>query len=306
MASVLGKFKQSLTALAACLAISTQVQALTVEHGKGTMEFDAVPQRVVVLGMSSLDVLDRLGIQPVGAVHDLFPPYLQEYGASTTNVGSLKEPDYETIYTLKPDVIIAEPRMIKLYDDLNRIAPTIMFHSQDANFWEGTQKNWDMLGKLFNKEAETAEIIADIKADITAINQTVTSQKLNTLMVMSNGSKLAMYDRNSRFSLLFDELGFINASETVRSKPTGAHGNLISFEYIAEANPSVMFVLDRDQAIGKEMGLAQKQFNNPLVTETRAVKEGRMIYVDPNAWYISNGGMTGVELVIDDVEKALK
>ena len=291
-------------AIATGIALMGQASAASVEHSKGTVSFDTIPKRVVVLGMGSLDILDRLGIQPVGAPHSLMPAYLEKYRASTTSTGNVSEPNFEAVYTLKPDVIIAEGRMLKVYDQLNRIAPTIMLHSQDGDFLADGQKNWRMLGKLFGKEAETEALIADLSANIEAIKQRVDKDDLNALMVMGNGGKVAMFDDKSRFSVVFNELGFDQA-KTSKIKTGGSHGNLISFEYIAEANPDVMFILDRDQAIGRSTGKARAQFDNPLVNKTSAAKDKRIVFVDTNAWYIASQGITAAENIIADVAKAL-
>ncbi|WP_299728574.1 ABC transporter substrate-binding protein [uncultured Endozoicomonas sp.] len=310
MASVLGFVKKAVVVIAATLAFSVQAGVIEVEHYKGTVSLDAAPQRVVVLGLSSLDILDSLNIQPVGAPHELMPAYLEKYLTSTRNVGTVKEPDYEAIYTLKPDIIIAEPRMLTLYDDLSKIAPTVMFHPMDGQYWEDTQDNWRMLGKLFNKETQVESLIKKTSGDIEAIRNQVQAADLDALMLINNGGNIAMYDEESRFSLVFKEFGFDSAAlseEEIKgmNAAKGAHGNLISFEYIATAAPEVMFVLDRDQAIGNATGKALAAFNNPLVSGTPAAKDDRLVFVNPNAWYITSGGVTGTANIITDIQQAL-
>ena len=59
--------------LASSLMMTAQAETVTIEHVKGTAQFDEVPQRVVVLGFGSLDVLDKIGVKPVGAPHSLMP-----------------------------------------------------------------------------------------------------------------------------------------------------------------------------------------------------------------------------------------
>lgn len=121
--------------LASSLLMTAQAKTVTIEHVKGTAQFTEVPQRVVVLGFGSLDVLDQIGVQPVGAPHSLLPDYLASYKETTANTGSLSEPDFEAIYMLKPDIIIAENRMLKVYDKLAQIAPTVMFSIEGDKYW---------------------------------------------------------------------------------------------------------------------------------------------------------------------------
>ncbi|MFA0502821.1 ABC transporter substrate-binding protein, partial [Vibrio sp. 10N.222.46.A1] len=171
--------------LASSLIMTAQAETITIEHVKGTVQFTEVPQRVVVLGFGSLDVLDQIGIQPVGAPHSLMPDYLASYKDTTANTGSLSEPDFEAIYMLKPDIIIAENRMLKVYDQLAKIAPTIMFSIEGDKYWADAQQNWRALGKLFGKQAKVEALIKETQASITAVNDKVASDETSAMMLMN-------------------------------------------------------------------------------------------------------------------------
>lgn len=298
--------KKALFGFVSLLLMVFNANATTISHFKGETKFNGVPKRVVVLGNASLDVLDKLGIKPVGAPHSLLPHYLADYKNTTQNTGTTAEPDFEAIFMLKPDVIIAENRMLSIYDDIRQIAPTIMFYIESGNYWQDAQKNWRMLGKLFNKQAEVEELISQTQTKISQVAQQSSTKQLQALMIMNNGNNLAMFNKGSRFSLIFDEFNFGQSSSKNVAPIKGNHGSLISFEYIADAKPDVMFVMDREQAIGRSSGKAQALFDNPLVKGTPAAKNKRLIFIDSNAWYISTGGITATELMINDAQKALR
>lgn len=305
MSQFLSFVKRGALTLTASFAMIASASAITIQHFKGTAEFDETPKRVVVLGNGSLDVLDRLGVQPVGAPHSLLPDYLAKYKESTSNTGSVGEPDFEAIFTLKPDVIIAENRMLRVYDDLNKIAPTVMFYVDNGEYWKDAQANWRMLGKLFDKEAEVEALIAETQAQFDKTAVEVSKQDLDALMLMNNGSNVAMFNKGSRFSIIFDDFGFAESTSQSVAPIEGAHGNLISFEYVADAKPEVIFILDREQAIGRSVGKAKELFNNPLVNSTPAAQNKKIVYITPNAWYISGGGITATQTMIADIDKAL-
>lgn len=293
----------------ATLALSTLFSATsmakTYTHNLGTVEINEVPQRVVVLGQGSLDVLDEMGIEPVGLVKPLLPHFLTEYSADKyQSVGSLQEPNFEAIYMLKPDLIIAEGRVAKLYKELSEIAPTYMFQIDNQDYWKTTQEHWTNLGEIFGKQDKVAELIETTDARITQVHQAAQSEKLRTLAVMNNGNNLAMFGEKSRFSIIFQEFGFIPA-HAQNTKPTGTHGNLISFEYIADAKPEAMIILDREQAIGRSSGRAEALFDNALVHGTPAYQANHMVFMDPSAWYISAGGYKATHIMIDDVSSML-
>ncbi|WP_299693551.1 ABC transporter substrate-binding protein [uncultured Vibrio sp.] len=310
MKKTINSVRQLLSGLAIVLAssfmVTAQAETVTIEHSKGTAQFTEVPQRVVVLGHGSLDVLDKIGVQPVGVSHSLLPDYLASYKNTTENTGSLSEPDFEAIYMLKPDIIIAENRMLKVYDKLAQIAPTIMFSIDGDKYWQDTQQNWRTLGNIFGKQAEVEAIIGETQASITAVYNEVASDDTTAMMLMNNGSNIAMFNKGSRYSIIFDDFGFVESKSATVAPIKGTHGNLISFEYIADAQPEVIYVLDREKAIGRSEGRAPQLFDNPLVAATPAAQHDNIVYLDTAAWYLTGGGITAIHKMIDDVERVIQ
>lgn len=279
-------------------------ESITVNHVLGSTVIPTTPKRVIVVGGNgSLDVLHRLGIKPVGAVTSLLPDYLTEFtNKDIVSIGSMKEVDYEKIYTLKPDIIIAESRMVDAYPTLSSIAPTVMYTVKYGKYWEDTKKNWRMLGTIFDKAHMAEKYIAETEAQFAAIRSQVVENNLNTLAVMNNGNNVSMFGSQGRFSVIFNEFGF---TETKGSESTNPHGNLISFEFIADAAPDVLFILDREQAIGTSSGKAKALFNNPLIKSTPAYKNNRIVYLNPTAWYLTIAGIDATQIMIDDVNAVL-
>ncbi|WP_117232451.1 siderophore ABC transporter substrate-binding protein [Vibrio maerlii] len=286
---------------------SSPLFAKTYQHSLGTVEINEVPQRVVVLGFGSLDYLDALGVTPVGMPKSLLPENLQQYNTDEfTNTGSLQEVNYETLFTLKPDLIIAEGRMAKIYKDLKDIAPVYMYRIDSTNYWETTQQHWNNLSEIFGKQAKGEELVADVQAQIDALNAKNTEEPKKALTVMSNGSNITSFSPVSRFSFVYQEAGFETSKSVNVAAESRTHGDLISFEYIADAKPDVMLILDRDQAIGRSSGKAKQLFSNELVESTPAAKNEHMIYLDPAAWYLSAGGYHSTQVMIKDLNRAIQ
>lgn len=283
----------------------TNAWGVTIEHIGGKTEINGIPERVVVLGHGSLDALNYLGVTPVGSLHSLLPDYLAKYKDLTVNSGSFHEPNLEALFTLKPDLIIIENRMSHMYEEISKIAPSILFYVEDGQYWQDTQKNWRMLGEIFAKQDVIERKIAETNSLFERAKKKTKQQGADALMVMNNGGKVTMYNEGSRFSIIFDEFGFRDASKNRVQNTAGTHGNLISFEYIFDAKPNVMFVLDRESAIGTNSGKAQAHFDNDLVNATPAGQSNKVIFIDPNAWYLTAGGITATEKIIADVYKAL-
>ena len=74
-----------------------------------------------------------------------------------------------------------------------------------------------------------------------------------------------------------------------------------------ELNPDYMFVLDRDAAIGTEGAqLAQEIVENELIQGTDAYKNGNIVYLEhPAVWYTAEGGVTALDVMLQDLETVL-
>ena len=76
------------------------------------------PQRIAILDMASLDILDALGVgdRVVGTASTSLE-YLQDYiNDDIANLGTIKEADLEAVMACEPDVIFIGGRLASSYD----------------------------------------------------------------------------------------------------------------------------------------------------------------------------------------------
>ena len=64
--------------------------------------------------------------------------------------------------------------------------------------------------------------------------------------------------------------------------------------------------MDRDAVVGDGGSTAKATVENDIVKNTNAFKEGKIVYLDPNYWYLSGGGLESLVKMIEDVQKAVK
>lgn len=278
---------------------------VTVQHQMGKTTLEQNPQRVVVLDIGVLDAVDRLGVEPVAvAKATTLPAYLAKYNADKyASAGSLFEPDFETIYTQKPDLIIIGSRAASNYDELKKIAPTVVVAVDDEQgYWASTQEQWRNLGTIFDKSAEVEQKIAQLDSEFKAIHDYTQQHDLDALTVMSSGGNISTFGENSRFSAIYKDFGF---KQSVEVKKTGRHGDLVSYEYIRKADPSTLLIIDRDKLVNKGQSHTREEFNNDLIKATQAYKTERMTFLDLNAWYLAACGITATEQMIADVKQPL-
>ena len=87
-------------------------EMITVTDRNGEVEVPKNPEKVVVLDYASLDILDEIGVESVvGVPKNGIPEYLDKYeDEKYTDIGGVKEFNFETINELDPDLIIIEGR----------------------------------------------------------------------------------------------------------------------------------------------------------------------------------------------------
>ena len=100
--------------------------ALVVEHEMGTTQLDKTPEKIVAFDYGTIENLDLMGVDIIGLPKKTLPDNLDKYKDDKyADVGGLKEPNFEKIHELKPDLIIISARQADMYEDFQKIAPTL-------------------------------------------------------------------------------------------------------------------------------------------------------------------------------------
>ncbi|WP_017754533.1 siderophore ABC transporter substrate-binding protein [Calidifontibacillus oryziterrae] len=282
---------------------STEASQLTFTHKLGETTVSKNPERVVVFDFGILDSLDKMGVEVTGVPKANIPSYLSKYNDEKyENVGGLKEPDFEKISELDPDLIIVSTRQVDMYEELNEIAPTLYFEIDYANYMKSFTENMNILGQIYGKEDIVNAEISKISEMVQPVHDKTTDTGGSALVILANAGNISAYGPGSRFGVIHDVLGFKPADENIE---VSTHGQNVSFEYILEKNPDYLFVVDRDAAIGTESS-AKQTIENELVKQTNAYKNGKIIYLDPNYWYLSGGGLISVSEMIKSIEVSVE
>ncbi len=126
-----------------------------------TVPYD--PQRVAILDMASLDILDALGVgSRVVGTADTSLDYLQDYiSDDIANLGTIKEADLEAVMACEPDVIFIGGRLAGSYDALSQIAPVVYLSTDtELGVVESVRKNAATIATMFGLESEVEELMA--------------------------------------------------------------------------------------------------------------------------------------------------
>lgn len=277
---------------------SDSAPTITVEHAQGsTANVPVNPEKVFTFDLGVLDTLDALGVEPAGVPEASYPESLSKYAdAKYEKIGSLKEPDFEAVSAGAPDLIIISGRTAGAYEELSKIAPTIDLSVDAANPMESFKNQTKKLGAIFAKEA-------DVDAQLAEVDSTIADTKAKAatagkgLIVLTSGGEVTAYGAGSRFGIIHDVLGVPTAADV---KSEGSHGEAVSFEYIKQVNPDLLYVINRDTAIGNEAA-ASPVLDNELVQSTNAAKNNKVINLDPAAWYIVGYGLNNVQAMVNAI-----
>ena len=293
-------------ALAEAAPETVTITSLNAEREPVELEVPYDPQRIAILDMPSLDILDRLGLgdRVVGSATTTLE-YLQAYvpGNTIANLGTIKEADLEAVMACEPDVIFIGGRLSASYDALSEIAP-VVFLSTDTQIGvvESVRNNATTIASMFGLEAQVDELMAGFDARIEAL--AAFAEGKNAIVGLCTSGSFNILGSDGRCSIISVEVGFDNLGD---GDVTATHGNESSFELVVELDPDYMFVLDRDAAIGTDGAqLAREIVENELVMDTDVYRDGHIVYLaNPTVWYTAEGGITALDIMLGDLEGAL-
>lgn len=284
-----------------------EVTEVTVTHGLGETTVKANPEKVVVLEYGALDALDFAGVEVIGLGKTAsLPEHLSKFAdAKYAATGSLHEPDFEAINELQPDLIIIGARASSSYEELQKIAPTVLFELPSTNYMGAFKSNLTLLSQIFTDKADVfTEQITKMEEKAADISKAVKEKGYTALTLMVNDGEISVFGQGSRFSVVYDDFGFQVSDETIEKS---THGQSATFEYIAEQNPDYLFVIDRSAATGAQVTTgAQAVLDNELIAATKAAKGDNIVYLNSTNWYVVSGGITSTQAMADEVAASIQ
>nr|WP_263314020.1 ABC transporter substrate-binding protein [Mammaliicoccus sp. Marseille-Q6498] len=272
------------------------------------------PKKVVVLDYGTLDTVEALGAKdavkgvPKGEGDKMLPDFLKAFkGKDVVNTGTVKEVNYEKIAEIQPDLILFSGRTsgTKVQDELKKAAPDaarLYVGADEKNLLKSVEDNTTNLGKIFDKENKAKELNKSLDDKVKEAKDKAKKSDKKGMYLLVNDGELSTYGPGARFgSLVFDVLGVKASDKHVKASK---HGQPISYEYISEKNPDIIYAMDRGKAIGGKES-SNKALSNDVIKDVNAVKNKKIVNVDPVLWYLASGGVRTTEKQVDEVIKGL-
>ena len=271
------------TLASALLMASAFASAVTIKDAKGEFTLDKTPSRVVALEYSFVDALAQVGVSPVGVADDnkvdRILPQVREKIAAWQSVGTRSQPSLEVIASLKPDLIIADPsRHTAVFEELKKIAPTVMFDSRHESYQENLETA-QKIGDLVGKSSEMKAKINEHNDYIANIAKNLGVQGKKASFGTSREDKFNIQNDNGYVGSFLTTLGF--APTKLNSDQAFVEINL---EQLVMEKPEYLFIAHyRDESI------ARKWETEPLWKAIPAVKANHVYSVDADMWARGRG-----------------
>ena len=291
------------------------IQAFNANREMVDVEVPYDPQRIAILDMAALDIVDALGVgDRVAGSAKVSIEYLADYNPDDSNgeimnLGTVKTADLEKVAACEPDMIFIDGRLASVYEELEKIAPVVYLAvDYEKGIVESTKANAQTIAAIFGKEAEAEELFTEFQPRIDALHAVLQGE--DVLLGMYNANALGLMDTESQLNLIVKELGANNLGESVGETEKATHGEEASWETIMNLNPEYLFILDRStatEAADESVMGVREVIENDLIKELDVYKNGKIVYFieHANVWYTSTGGVQALDTMLSDLERDL-
>ncbi|WP_101698566.1 ABC transporter substrate-binding protein [Clostridium minihomine] len=268
-----------------------------------TITLEQKPQRIVCLYFGHIEPLIVLGSPPVAAGwattamngFGTLQPYAKE--AEIIDLGNPREPNLEKILEAEPDFIVGTAFFTERYEELNQIAPTLLFDSTD---WKDNLNDY---AAFLGAEKEAEEYIQQVDALMTTSREKLSAYRNKTFVIAWSQEKNTFGAFGSKAT---SQQSFFDTENGLGlTAPAGypeKYGQ-ISLETMADWNPDSIFIVGQ---LGSEETGYQQTYLHKTTEESsvwkslKAVQNGNVYFLDASC---VTGSPLGVQLAIETIVK---
>ncbi|MFS0919155.1 ABC transporter substrate-binding protein [Brevibacillus sp. 179-C 1.1 NHS] len=291
---------QSNTAQSSANQEGKKSETRTIKHMKGELVLDFKPVKIAVLDTQYADQMLALGELPAASVITTgdgtkFPEYLMDKLKDVQVLGTRDEPNSEAIVAMEPDLIICTEFQDKIYDNLSKIAPTIMFDRNED--WRETLLTF---GKILEKEKEAEQIVKDYQDKTNKLKAELATklkgESVALIRPRDNAIRLHTVEHRTA-AILYTDLGLTPPKPAMDKSDTAT---MISLEVMPEVNADHLFVVT-DKA---NQALTDEYKNSAIWKGLKAVKENKVYEVNTTVW-IAYYGPIAINNIVDEIAESL-
>lgn len=249
-----------------------------IEYNGDTYEVPEKIDKIAIASLESMEDAAILGVKPAAAVTvgGEIPDYLDMDLEGVEPVGERKEPSYEALLNVDPDVITWTTKSPEeVTQQLEKVATTFPY-SHFSSDWD---ENLRLMAKLSGKEDKAEEIIDDYNDKLAETKETLDKKLDNddeVIMIRIREGNIFVYSDDVYYNpFLYDELEL-----TVPKAVEDAEAQeMISLEKFAEMDPDYIFVQFSEDENADDPEALKKLEDDPIWKSMKAVKEDH-VYVN--------------------------
>lgn len=287
-------------ALTACSSTTSDEPAqgdtttVTVEDNFGEQTVTVPARSVVATDNTTFQTLASWGVPLKAGAVALMPDTVSyKQDSSIVDLGTHREPNLEAVVAADPDLIVNGNRFAQFRDDFRKLAPNAAIvdvsprtdQPLDAELKRGTT----VLGEVFDKKSEAQRLNDEFDASIARVKAAYGTDTSVMGVIVSGGNIGYVAPHNGRtIGPMFDIFGFTPAL-AVPQGSDNHQGDDISVEAIAQSNPGLIIVMDRDAATTEAkkegfMPAAKVIEGSAALQNVAAVKNGNVIYMPADTY----------------------
>ena len=288
---------------------------VTITDNDGEKEVSVPPQSVVATDNRTFETLDSWDVELSAAAVSLMPDTISyTEDEDVVDLGLHTEPDLEAVVAAEPDLIINGQRYADYASDFEELVPDATLVNLDPRegepFDEELKRQTSALGTIFEKESEADDLNSALDESIQRVEDAYDDEQTVMAVIVSGGEIGYVVPSTGRtMGPLFDIFGFTPALEVEGSDDH--QGDDISVEAIADSEPDIMLVMDRDAAVGPEEGqeyqpAAEVIEESEALQDVPAVQDDKVIYM-PDDTYTNESIQTYTEYfnsIADELEQS--
>lgn len=275
-------------------AAQGETTTVTVEDNFGEQTVTVPAGSVVATDNTTFATLASWGVPLKAGAVALMPDTVSyKQDSSIVDLGTHREPNLEAVVAADPDLIINGNRFAQFREDFRTLAPDAAIvdvtprtdQPLDSELKRGTT----VLGEVFGKQSEAQQLNDEFDAAIARVKAAYGTDTSVMGVIVSGGNIGYVAPHSGRtIGPMFDIFGFTPALDV----PQGSNnhqGDDISVEAIAQSNPGLIIVMDRDAATTEAkkdgfMPAAKVIEGSAALQNVDAVKNGNVIYMPADTY----------------------
>lgn len=243
------------------------------------------PEKILALTSTTMQALFNIGITPVGKVEEY---KVSEEGKALPSVGMTNNINIESIYALKPDLIIASSRFhAALKEELEKSGAVVYYFDPDKVGDIPLIEVTPYIGKLVGKEDIGAKYQQAVYDTANKLKQKISDATgIKTGIIIQDGDSIVAAQSASGYGSMLSLLGIENIVPD--DLPNAKKASFVPFdiETILAKNPDLVFIVTSSKDADSNKAILQKYKNDPQWATLNAVKNNRLLIlpfsVNPN------------------------